>query len=89
MLFVRVGRAIVDFSGEEPGKASLLKNIGNIILLTTMEMVSETHVFAEKSGLGVANLQKLLEALLPTGPALIYSRGMSSGRYYHESVGFL
>ena len=85
-LTLRVCRAVVDFSSEEPGKASLVKNIGNVILFTTMETVAECHVFAEKSGLGVGNMQKLLEALLPTGPALIYSRGMMSGSYHHETV---
>ncbi|KAF2236498.1 NAD(P)-binding protein [Viridothelium virens] len=76
-----VARAIVDLSGEQPGKASLLKLLGNTLILNTIEMIAESHVFAEKTGLGVENLQKLIETTFSGGPSMIYSRRMSSGEY--------
>ena len=82
----RVGRAVVDFSGEEPGSASLLKLVGNTFLLNAIEAVAESHVFAEKTGLGVANLQKLITTLFPIGPYMNYSTRMSSGDYYQKEV---
>ena len=84
--FVSVARAIIDLSGEQPGKASLLKLIGNTFILNTMEMVAEGHVFAEKTGLGIGNLQKLIETTFPGGPSMIYAKRMSSGEYSHGKV---
>ena len=81
-----IGRDVVDFSGEDPGSASLLKLIGNIFLLNTMEIVAEGHVFAEKTGLGVQNLRKLLAVLFPVGPYMPYSNRMESGGYYRDPV---
>ena len=42
-----VGRAIVDLSGEEPAEASLLKCIGNVLIMTTIETIAEAYAFAE------------------------------------------
>nr|AUW30795.1 putative 6-phosphogluconate dehydrogenase [Cladonia uncialis subsp. uncialis] len=42
-----VAQAVVDLSGEEAGKASLLKIIGNVLIMTTMEASAEINVFAE------------------------------------------
>ncbi|OTB09313.1 hypothetical protein M426DRAFT_315883 [Hypoxylon sp. CI-4A] len=47
--------------GEEPEKASLLKTTGNILMAGLMELIAEGHVFAEKTGLGSAVLERLLE----------------------------
>lgn len=45
--FISVAQAVVDLSGEEAGKASLLKIIGNVLIMTTMEASAEINVFAE------------------------------------------
>ena len=50
-----------------------------------IETLAEGHVLAEKSGLGVDNLEKFLETVFP-GPYMILSKHMSSGRYHHSSV---
>jgi len=76
-----LGRAVIDFGGQEVGKASLLKVIGNVFIVNMIETLSEGHVLAEKTGLGAENLEKFLEVVFP-GPYMIYSKRMSSGAYY-------
>ncbi|KAI9756649.1 MAG: hypothetical protein M4579_003738 [Chaenotheca gracillima] len=76
-----MGRAVIDYSNQEPGFATLLKVIGNTFILNMVETLSEGHVLAEKSGLGVENLQQFIETMFP-GPYTAYSKRMSSGDYY-------
>ncbi|MCJ1313934.1 hypothetical protein MMC25_007614 [Agyrium rufum] len=77
-----VGQSVVDLSGESPGQAALLKIIGNTIILNTMETIAEAHVFAEKSGLGVNPMIKLITTMFPRPPHTIYSGKMTSGDYH-------
>ncbi|KAL2048675.1 hypothetical protein N7G274_000587 [Stereocaulon virgatum] len=74
-------KGIVDFSGEEPSKADLLKVVGNVFVINMIESLAEGHVLAEKTGLGVGKLQELLAAMFP-GPYMIFSMKMSTGDYY-------
>ncbi|RDL33698.1 uncharacterized protein BP5553_08066 [Venustampulla echinocandica] len=76
-----MGRAIVDFSGQSSGKATLLKVIGNTFILNMVEALSEGHVLAETSGLGTDNLHQFIETMFP-GPYTAYSTRMISGDYY-------
>lgn len=76
-----IGRAIVDFSGQSVGKASLLKVIGNTFVVNMVETLSEGHVLAEKSGLGCDNLHQFIETMFP-GPYAAYSTRMLTGDYY-------
>ncbi|OAL35074.1 hypothetical protein AYO20_05551 [Fonsecaea nubica] len=76
-----MGRANVDFSGQEPSKATLLKIIGNTFVLGMVNALSEGHVLAEKSGLGVGELHKFIEVMFP-GPYTGYSSRMTTGDYY-------
>jgi len=76
-----MGRAAIDFSGEPQSKATLLKVIGNTFILSMVETLSEGHTIAEKSGLGVENLQKFIETMFP-GPYTAYSKRLSTGDYY-------
>jgi 3-hydroxyisobutyrate dehydrogenase-like beta-hydroxyacid dehydrogenase len=76
-----IGRAIVDFSGQPAGKATLLKVIGNTFVLNMVETLSEGHVLAEKSGLGTDNLHQFIETMFP-GPYTAYSTRMLSGDYH-------
>jgi 3-hydroxyisobutyrate dehydrogenase-like beta-hydroxyacid dehydrogenase len=75
-----MGRAIIDYSGSEPAKATLLKVIGNTFILSMVETISEGHVVAEKTGLGVDELHQFIEAMFP-GPYTAYSNRMRSGDY--------
>lgn len=82
-----MGRAVVDLSGEAPGQASLLKFIGNILIMNSIETVAEMTTFAEKTDLGGHNILKLFEALMPASPHVIYARHMISGDYHKSKVG--
>lgn len=78
-----MGRAIIDYSGSAPEKATLLKVVGNTFILSMIETISEGHVVAEKTGLGVDELHQFIEALFP-GPYVAYSNRMRSGDYYQR-----
>ena len=65
---LRTSRAVVDLSGEEPAKLSLLKCIGNVLIMTTIEQVAEVHVFAENSGLGTKHMASLIETIFSRPP---------------------
>ncbi|KAK8116632.1 NAD(P)-binding protein [Apiospora kogelbergensis] len=47
--------------GQEPEKASLLKTTGNLLMASLMQVIAEAHVFAAKTGLPEATLERLLE----------------------------
>lgn len=78
-----MGRANIDFSNQPAGNASLLKIIGNTFVLNMVSQLSEGHVLAEKSGLGVDNLHMFISALFP-GPYSAYSQRMLEGDYYQR-----
>ncbi|KAH8588163.1 6-phosphogluconate dehydrogenase-like protein [Bisporella sp. PMI_857] len=80
-----VGHSLVDLSGEEPGKASLLKIMGNVLIISTMETVAEVNVFAEKCGLGMQNMEKLMGQMFPRPPHAIYNQRMMNGDYYKNT----
>ena len=76
-----MAKAIIDLSGEEPGKSTMLKLIGNSFVINMVESLSEGLVVAEKSGLGTKNLHKFIEIFFP-GPYTAYANRMLSGDYY-------
>lgn len=76
-----MGRAIIDYSGQPHGRATLLKVIGNTFILNMVETLSEGHVVAEKSGLGTDNLHQFIETMFP-GPYTAYSTRLRQGDYY-------
>ncbi|PLB53900.1 6-phosphogluconate dehydrogenase [Aspergillus steynii IBT 23096] len=74
-----MGRSIIDL-GESQEKASLMKITGNIIVVGLMEVLSEAHVFAEKTGLGSEILEAMIRDMF--GPvAASYSARITSGAY--------
>lgn len=76
-----IGRAIIDFSSQPAGNATLLKIIGNTFILNMVSQLSEGHVLAEKAGLGVDNLHAFISTMFP-GPYTAYSQRMIEGDYY-------
>ena len=86
LTIARICRAVVDLSGEEPAKSSLLKCIGNVLIMTTIEQIAEAHVFAEKSGLGTTHMASLIEIMFPSPPHTVYSSKMVSGDYAKGEV---
>lgn len=53
-----------------------------------VESVAEAHVLAEKTGLNIENIHQVIESVFP-GPFAIYSKRMSSGKYYKEEVSLM
>lgn len=76
-----IAKSIIDLSDQEPGQATRLKILGNSFVLNMVEVLSEGHVVAEKSGLGSHNLHQFIEIMFP-GPYTAYSNRMMSGDYY-------
>lgn len=79
-----VGRAIINLGGQPYAASSTLKIVGNTFILNMVNQLAEGHVLAETTGLGSANLQKFIEAMLP-GAYSAYSQRMISGDYYTRS----
>ena len=68
-----MGRATIDFSNQPAGNATLLKVIGNTFILNMVNQLSEGHVLAEKSGLGVDNLHNFISTMFPGASYLLRS----------------
>ncbi|KZF20145.1 6-phosphogluconate dehydrogenase [Xylona heveae TC161] len=66
--------------GEDVSKSSLLKIAGNILVVGFQEIIGETQVFAEKTGLGVEVIENLIGDNF--GPTLLsYSKRLTGGVY--------
>lgn len=76
-------RAEVNYSDQEAGAATKLKIVGNTFIQHMVECLSEGHVLAEKTGLGVDNLHAFVEQMFP-GPYTAYSNRLRSGDYYQR-----
>ncbi|KZF19602.1 6-phosphogluconate dehydrogenase [Xylona heveae TC161] len=76
--------------GEDVSKSTLLKIAGNVIVISFMEVISEAHVLAEKTGLGSQILETMLGDMF--GPVVYsYSKRITSGAYappIDQSAGF-
>jgi 3-hydroxyisobutyrate dehydrogenase-like beta-hydroxyacid dehydrogenase len=79
-----MGRADIEYPDQPAGNATLLKVIGNTFILNMVSQLSEGHVLAEKSGLGVENLQAFISTMFP-GPYTAYSQRMLAGDYYQRN----
>ncbi|KAI8240225.1 putative oxidoreductase YfjR [Colletotrichum sp. SAR 10_99] len=74
-----MGRSVIPM-GTDVTKSSLLKIAGNIVVVSFMEVLSEAHVFAEKTGLGSPVLENMISDMF--GPVLeTYSKRITSGAY--------
>lgn len=74
-------RATLDLSGQDVGRATLLKVLGNTFILNTVETLAEGLVAAEKSGLGADAYQTWMEMMFG-GPFAKYAERMTSGDYF-------
>lgn len=78
-----MGRANIEFIGEDVGQASKMKLLGNSFVLSFVEKLGEGMVLAEKSGVGVDPLIQWLELMLP-GVLPAYAMRMKSGEYHRK-----
>ncbi|KAL1999005.1 hypothetical protein VTN02DRAFT_5211 [Thermoascus thermophilus] len=76
-----MGRAVIDMSGSEPGRASVMKLLGNTFIISTVANLSEALVLADKSGLGTDVYHQWLELMFP-GAVAKYSSRMLEGDYH-------
>ncbi|TVY53961.1 Glyoxylate/succinic semialdehyde reductase 1 [Lachnellula cervina] len=74
-----MGRSVIDM-GTDVSKSSMLKIAGNICVVSFMEVISEAHVFAEKTGLGSEVMESMIGNMF--GPVLeSYSKRLTTGAY--------
>lgn len=74
-----MGRSTIAM-GVNVSRSALLKITGNICVVSFMEVISEAHVFAEKTGLGSAVLENMLIDMF--GPTIgSYSKRLTTGAY--------
>lgn len=76
-----MGRENIDFSGQDPSRATLMKIIGNTFILNMVESLAEGHTIAEKTGLGAQDMHAFISTMFP-GPYTAYSKRMTEGDYY-------
>lgn len=76
---------MIDLSGHAPSKAAMLKLIGNTLIVSTIGMVAEANVFAEKAGIEGKHIQELIDSYTKVAPP-IYSKMMQAGAYYNHEV---
>lgn len=78
-----MGREIIEYKDQPYGQATLMKVIGNTFVLNMVEMLSEGHTMAEKTGLGSENLHHFITTMFP-GPYAAYSTRMMKQDYIRD-----
>ncbi|PYH44288.1 NAD(P)-dependent oxidoreductase [Aspergillus saccharolyticus JOP 1030-1] len=79
-----VAKAVVAMPGEDVGRASTLKVLGNTFILNMVESLAEALVAAEKSGLGAEVYREFIHRMFP-GPVAAYADRMCSGDYWQRA----
>lgn len=64
-----IGQKIYDF-GDDPASANIVKLIGNFLIFSSIELMSESFALAQKAGIPVNTLQTLLSETFFTSPIL-------------------
>ncbi|KZL77948.1 NAD binding domain of 6-phosphogluconate dehydrogenase [Colletotrichum tofieldiae] len=74
-----MGRGVIRL-GNDVRLASSLKAVANSLGISMIEVIAEAHVFAEKAGLGIADVENLIQQQI--GPAgLLISQRLTTGAY--------
>lgn len=73
-------RKIMDL-GTDVTKASAFKLIGNNIILSTIEMLSETMTLADKTGIGADRVQEWIELFYPAPSAIGYGNKILHNKF--------
>ena len=76
-----ISRGVIDMAGQDTSRASLLKVLGNLFVLSTLESLGEGLVAAEKTGLGIDVYHEWISAFFP-GAIAKYAERMVTGDYY-------
>jgi 3-hydroxyisobutyrate dehydrogenase-like beta-hydroxyacid dehydrogenase len=78
-----IGDREIPLAGQDPGRATQLKVLGNSLILSMVEALAEAFVVSEKCGLGTHNLLRMVELMFP-GPFVAYATRFQSGDYYQH-----
>lgn len=78
-----IGDREIPLAGEDPGRATQLKVLGNSLILSMVEALAEAFVVAEKCGLGTLALLRMVELMFP-GPFVAYATRFQTGDYYQH-----
>ncbi|CAO1634943.1 unnamed protein product [Parajaminaea phylloscopi] len=81
-----VGRKVMDF-GSNPERAASFKLIGNSVILSLIEMLSESMTLAEKTGVGADRLYEFIEEFFPAPSAIGYGKKILT-QNFKSSEGF-
>jgi len=80
-----ISRATVPMRDANPGKAQVMKLMGNSFVVNMVNALAEGHVFAEKTGLGSEYVHQFLESMFgATSPYIPYSKRMMTGDYVRD-----
>lgn len=79
-----MGRKIMDF-GSNPERAASFKLIGNSIIVSTIEMLSETMTLADKTGVGSDRVYEWLQEFYPAPSALGYGKKILDSNFQGEN----
>jgi 3-hydroxyisobutyrate dehydrogenase-like beta-hydroxyacid dehydrogenase len=81
-----MGRETIEYADAEPGKASVMKLMGNTFVVNMVEGLAQGLTMAEKSGLGTENVLKFVGLFFPDSPYLPYAKRMLEGAYFKQAV---
>lgn len=79
-----MGRKIMDFGGN-PERAASFKLIGNSIIVSTIEMLSETMTLADKTGVGSDRVLEWVQEFYPAPSALGYGKKILENNFQGEN----
>lgn len=80
LIVPHIGRMVLEF-GTDPAKASTFKLIGNSIILSTVEMMTESMTLAEKTGIGADRVLEWVEAFYPAPSAINYATKIANLKF--------
>ncbi|CAO1622366.1 unnamed protein product [Jaminaea pallidilutea] len=78
-----MGRKIMDF-GANPERAASFKLIGNAMILSTIEVLSETMTLAEKTGVGADSFMEFVTDFFPAPSAIGYGNKLLNQKFDSE-----
>jgi len=87
ILVPSVGRKVIDLGGDLE-KALVYKLMANSLILGTLEVMAESLVFAEKSGIGSERVNDLIKDFFPAPSMINYADRMVHERLDGEGGGF-
>ncbi|KAI1793053.1 NAD(P)-binding protein [Ganoderma leucocontextum] len=80
ILHPAVGRKVLDLGGNVE-KGTLLKLIGNAMILGSLELIAEVYTLSEKAGIGAASVHQFIKDVMPAPPLISYGDKMLHDKF--------